>query len=424
MTTPPTHADVPGRFGPYGGQYVPETLMPCLRELEAVWLAARTDPAFLAELAELHADYSGRPTPLYRARRFEAACGGKARVWLKREDLNHTGAHKINNCLCQVLLAKRMGKARLIAETGAGQHGVATATVAALAGLRCTVYMGQVDMQRQEPNVQRMRLLGAEVVPVLSGARTLKDATSEAIRDWVTNVADSHYIIGSTVGPHPYPTMVRDFQSVIGIEARRQVLEKEGRLPDVAIACVGGGSNAAGLFAGFVDDPVALYGVEAGGSSLGHSAALALGTPGVLHGSYSYLLQDDDGQVVPAHSIAAGLDYPGVGPEHSFLKDTGRVTYDKVDDAEALAAFGDLCRLEGIIPALESSHALAFCRRLLGDEAACAQLRAARAAGPDAGPLVVVVNLSGRGDKDMHGDAGAHGAAATDGNGGDHGQAR
>jgi len=264
----------PGRFGPYGGQYVPETLMPCLRELESVWLAARGDPAFLAELAELQADYSGRPTPLYRARRFEAACGGQARVWLKREDLNHTGAHKINNCLGQVLLARRMGKRRLIAETGAGQHGVATATVAALAGLECTVYMGEVDMRRQEPNVQRMRLLGAEVVPVLTGARTLKDATSEAIRDWVTNVAHSHYIIGSTVGPHPYPTMVRDFQSVIGIEARRQILEKEGRLPDAAIACVGGGSNAAGLFAAFLDDPVALFGVEAGGGAHGHSAAI------------------------------------------------------------------------------------------------------------------------------------------------------
>jgi len=399
----------PGRFGPYGGQFVPETLMPCLQELEAVWLAARQDPTFLAELAELQADYSGRPTPLYRARRFEAACGGRARVWLKREDLNHTGAHKINNCLGQVLLARRMGKRRLIAETGAGQHGVATATVAALAGLECTVYMGEVDMRRQEPNVQRMRLLGADVVPVLTGARTLKDATSEAIRDWVTNVAHSHYIIGSTVGPHPYPTMVREFQSVIGIEARRQILEKEGRLPDAAIACVGGGSNAAGLFAAFLDDPVALFGVEAGGSAHGHSAALCLGTPGVLHGSYSYLLQDPDGQVVPAHSIAAGLDYPGVGPEHSHLKDTGRVTYDQVGDDEALAAFGELCRFEGIIPALESSHALAFCRRFLGDEAACARLRASRAVGESGGPLVLVINLSGRGDKDMPGqDGGVH----------------
>jgi tryptophan synthase beta chain len=398
----------PGRFGPYGGQFVPETLMPCLQELEQAWLAARADPAFAAELAELLADYSGRPTPLYRARRFEAACGGRARVWLKREDLNHTGAHKINNCLGQVLLARRMGKTRLIAETGAGQHGVATATVAALAGLSCTVYMGEVDMARQSPNVARMRLLGAEVVPVRTGARTLKDATSEAIRDWVTNVAHSHYIIGSTVGPHPYPTMVRDFQSVIGLEARRQVLAKEGRLPDLAVACVGGGSNAAGLFAGFSEDPVALFGVEAGGGAQGHSAALALGRPGVLHGSYSYLLQDADGQVVPAHSVAAGLDYPGVGPEHSWLKDTGRVTYDKVDDAEALAAFGELCRLEGIIPALESSHALAFCRRLLRDEAACARLRAVRTAGPDAGDLLVVVCLSGRGDKDMHEQGAAH----------------
>ena len=402
--------DGPGRFGRYGGQFVPETLMPCLRELETVWLAARGDPAFGAELAELLADYSGRPTPLYRARRFETDCGGRARVWLKREDLNHTGAHKINNCLGQVLLARRMGKKRLIAETGAGQHGVATATVAALAGFDCTVYMGEVDMRRQEPNVRRMKLLGAEVVPVLTGARTLKDATSEAIRDWVTNVAHSHYIIGSTVGPHPYPSLVRDFQAVIGLEARRQILEKEGRLPDAAIACVGGGSNAAGLFAGFLDDAVALFGVEAGGNDQGHSAALCLGSPGVLHGSYSYLLQDENGQIIPAHSIAAGLDYPGVGPEHSHLKDTGRVTYDRVDDAEALRAFGDLCRLEGIIPALESSHALAFCRRLLADEDACARLRAARAIGgaeaQSDGELLIVVNLSGRGDKDMQGGAG------------------
>ncbi len=406
-----------GRFGPYGGQYVPETLMPCLAELETAWLAARRDAGFQAELAELLADYSGRPTPLYRARRLEAAWGGGARVWLKREDLNHTGAHKINNCLGQVLLARRMGKTRLIAETGAGQHGVATATVAALTGLSCTVYMGQVDMARQAPNVGRMRLLGAEVVPVVSGARTLKDATSEAIRDWVTNVADSHYIIGSTVGPHPYPSLVRDFQAVIGAEARRQVLAKEGRLPDAAIACVGGGSNAAGLFAGFLDDPVALFGVEAGGGEQGHSAALALGSPGVLHGSLSYLLQDENGQVLPAHSLAAGLDYPGVGPEHSWWKDTGRVTYERVGDDEALAAFGELCRLEGIIPALESSHALAFCRRLLGDADALANLRSARPAGDGDAPLVVVVNLSGRGDKDMQG-------AGPDGEGGAHGTAR
>jgi tryptophan synthase beta chain/phosphoribosylanthranilate isomerase len=405
-----------GRFGPYGGQYVPETLMPCLAELEAAWLAAREDPSFRDELAGLLADYSGRPTPLYRARRLEAAWGGGARVWLKREDLNHTGAHKINNCLGQVLLARRMGKGRLIAETGAGQHGVATATVAALAGLSCTVYMGQVDMARQEPNVRRMRLLGAEVVPVLAGARTLKDATSEAIRDWVTNVAGSHYIIGSTVGPHPYPSLVRDFQSVIGTEARRQVLAKEGRLPDAAIACVGGGSNAAGLFAGFLADPVALIGVEAGGGAQGHSAALALGTPGVLHGALSYLLQDDHGQVLPAHSLAAGLDYPGVGPEHSWWKDTGRVAYERVGDDEALAAFGELCRLEGIIPALESSHALAFCRRLLGDEAALARLRAGRPAGAAGTPLLLVVNLSGRGDKDMH-DGGPGGGGREGGHG-------
>ena len=407
----------PGRFGPYGGQYVPETLMPCLAELEAAWLAARDDAAFRSELAGLLADYSGRPTPLYRARRLEAAWGGDAHVWLKREDLNHTGAHKINNCLGQVLLARRMGKRRLIAETGAGQHGVATATVAALAGLSCTVYMGEVDMARQAPNVRRMRLLGAEVVPVRSGARTLKDATSEAIRDWVTNVADSHYIIGSTVGPHPYPSLVRDFQSVIGIEARGQVLDREGRLPDVAIACVGGGSNAAGLFAAFLADPVALVGVEAGGGAQGHSAALALGTPGVLHGSFSYLLQDRHGQVLAAHSLAAGLDYPGVGPEHSWWKDTGRVAYERVGDEEALSAFGELCRLEGIIPALESSHALAGCRRLLGDEAALSRLRERRAGDRGDGPLVVIVNLSGRGDKDMHdggpgaGKGGGHGTA-------------
>ena len=317
----------PGRFGRYGGQFVPETLMPCLRELEEVWRRPAQDPAFGAELAALLADYGGRPTPLYRARRFEDDCGGDARIYLKREDLNHTGAHKINNCLGQVLLARAHGQAPAsIAETGAGQHGVATATVAALAGLDCTVYMGEVDMVRQQPNVQRMRLLGAEVVPVLTGARTLKDATSEAIRDWVTNVAHTHYIIGSTVGPHPYPAMVRDFQAVIGNETRRQILAKEGRLPDAVIACVGGGSNATGIFAGFPrrsGGPVRRRGRRFGAQ--GHAAALCLGTPGVLHGSYSYLLQDDDGQVMPAHSVAAGLDYPGVGPEHSHLKDSGRV---------------------------------------------------------------------------------------------------
>ena len=386
-----------GRFGPYGGQFVPETLMPCLQELERTWDAARLDPAFNDELAALLADYSGRPTPLYRARRLEQSCGDTARIYLKREDLNHTGAHKINNCLGQILLAQRMGKTRIVAETGAGQHGVATATVCALVGLECIVYMGEVDMERQAPNVRRMNLLGAQVVCVTAGARTLKDASSEAIRDWVTNVATTHYIIGSVVGPHPYPAMVRDFQAVIGTEARQQILGKENRLPDAVIACVGGGSNAIGIFSGFVDDDVALFGVEAGGSEAGNSAALSLGEPGVLHGSFSYLLQTADGQVIPAHSVAAGLDYPGVGPEHSHLKDTGRVSYGSVTDSEALVAFDDLSRLEGIIPALESSHALAYCRRMLGDPAALAGLR--ESAGPN--PPIVIVNLSGRGDKDM-----------------------
>ncbi len=386
-----------GRFGPYGGQFVPETLMPCLQELEQTWQAARQDPQFQGELASLLADYSGRPTPLYRARRLEQSCGGVARIYLKREDLNHTGAHKINNCLGQILLAQRMGKTRIVAETGAGQHGVATATVCALVGLQCIIYMGEVDMKRQAPNVRRMELMGAQVECVTSGARTLKDASSEAIRDWVTNVASTHYILGSVVGPHPYPAMVRDFQTVIGTEARQQILEKEKRLPDAVIACVGGGSNAIGIFSGFVSDEVALFGVEAGGSDAGNSAALSLGEPGVLHGSFSYLLQDDDGQVIPAHSVAAGLDYPGVGPEHSFLKDTGRVQYSSVTDVEALAAFDDLSRLEGIIPALESSHALAYCRTLLNDEEAMVEL----ARKSSSQPPVIMVNLSGRGDKDM-----------------------
>ncbi len=377
----------PGRFGVYGGQFVPETLMPGLSELERVYDEARSDPEFQVEFHALLKDYSGRPTPLYRARNIEREYGGQAVIYLKREDLNHTGAHKINNCLGQVLLARRMGKMRLVAETGAGQHGVATATVAAWAGLECTVYMGEVDMERQAPNVARMEMMGAKVVPVLSGARTLKDATSEAIRDWVTNVDTTHYIIGSVVGPHPYPTIVRDFQAVIGTEAREQILAAAGRLPDQVVACVGGGSNAIGIFSGFLaDDGVELFGVEAGGSNQGHAAALCLGEPGVLHGSYSYLMQDDDGQVLPAHSIAAGLDYPGVGPEHSHLKDTGRVRYDTVTDAEALAACADLARREGIIPALESSHALAFARKL--------------ASGAPAG-RIILVNLSGRGDKDM-----------------------
>ena len=382
--------DGPGRFGRYGGQFVPETLIPCLQELDAARREAAADPAFAAELENLMADYAGRPTPLYRARRLEAAWGPHARVYLKREDLNHTGSHKISNCLGQILLARRMGKTRIVAETGAGQHGVATATVCALAGLQCVVYMGATDVERQAPNVARMKLLGARIVTVSGGSATLKDATSEAIRDWVTNVADTHYIIGSTVGPHPYPTLVRDFQAVIGREARAQILDKEGRLPDRVIACVGGGSNALGIFTGFLDDPVALFGVEAAGSDAGHSEALGRGRPGVLHGSLSYLVQDDDGQVIPAHSVAAGLDYPGVGPEHSHLRDTGRAPYLGVGDEDALAACGETSRLEGIIPALESSHALAFCKRQLAGDPA------------DSAPLVIV-NLSGRGDKDMAG---------------------
>ncbi len=377
-----------GRFGAYGGQFVPETLMPCLLELEEAYTAARSDAAFRREFEELLARYVGRPTPLYLASRFSASLGDGVRVYLKREDLNHTGAHKINNCVGQALLARRMNKRRLVAETGAGQHGVATATVAALFGMECTVYMGEVDVERQSPNVRRMKLLGATVVPVSSGTRTLKDATNETIRDWVTNVRSTHYIIGSTVGPHPYPTIVRDLQSVIGREARAQMLETEGRLPSDVVACVGGGSNSLGIFSAFVNDRnVHLHGVEAGGSDDGDSATLTRGRPGVLHGAYSYLLQDEHGQVSPAHSIAAGLDYPGVGPEHSFLKDAGRVEYHRVSDEEAIAAFQSLTRLEGIVPALESSHALAFVQREVP------RLRDGR--------RLVLVNLSGRGDKDI-----------------------
>jgi tryptophan synthase beta chain len=376
-----------GRFGAYGGQFVPETVMPCLLELESAYTAARADATFMAELDDLLARYVGRPTPLYRADRFAETLGGNVRVYLKREDLNHTGAHKINNCVGQALLARRMGKSRLVAETGAGQHGVATATVAARFGMRCTVYMGEVDMARQRPNVLRMEMLGAAVVPVTSGSRTLKDATSETIRDWVTNVHDTHYIIGSTVGPHPYPTIVRDLQSVIGRETRAQILDLEGRLPTDIVACVGGGSNAMGIFHAFLNDNVHLFGVEGGGSGEGHSATLAEGRPGVLHGAYSYLLQDEDGQVRPAHSISAGLDYPGVGPEHSALKDAGRVVYERASDDEALDAFETLARSEGILPALESAHALAFVRRHFA--------RANRVGG------LVVINLSGRGDKDI-----------------------
>jgi tryptophan synthase beta chain len=378
-----------GRFGEYGGRFVPETLIAALDELTGVYAAAQADPAFWAELDALWRDFVGRPTPLYRARRLGEACGG-ADVWLKREDLNHTGAHKINNSLGQVLLARRMGKERIIAETGAGQHGVATATACALFGLTCIVYMGEEDVRRQALNVYRMHLLGAEVRPVGSGTRTLKDATNEAIRDWVTHVADTHYIIGSVVGPDPYPRMVRDFQSVIGRESRAQILEAEGRLPAAVVACVGGGSNAIGMFHPFVGDAeVELVGIEAAGEGVDsgrHAATLTLGKPGVLHGCLSYLLQDAQGQVAPAHSVSAGLDYPGVGPEHSFLKDSGRARYASITDAEALDAFQRLARLEGIIPALESAHAIAWLLR-----------EGARWKGR--GPVVVC--LSGRGDKDV-----------------------
>ena len=375
------------RFGAYGGRYVPETLMSALDELTEAYEAARVDASFRAELGALLKDFSGRPTPLYHATRIGAEIGHE-QVYLKREDLNHTGAHKINNTLGQGLLAKRMGKRRIIAETGAGQHGVATATACALFDLECIVYMGEEDVQRQALNVYRMELLGAEVRPVSSGTRTLKDATNEAIRDWVTNVQDTHYIIGSVVGPDPFPRMVRDFQSVIGREARQQILEAVGRLPRAVVACVGGGSNAIGIFHEFVPDGgVELVGVEAGGTGLEsghHSASLAAGRPGVLHGSLSYLLQDSDGQVAPAHSVSAGLDYPGVGPEHSFLKDSQRARYTFVTDDEALDAFHRLSELEGIIPALESAHAVAHVLRHGHDYD---------------GPIVVC--LSGRGDKDV-----------------------
>ncbi|MHB1170050.1 MAG: tryptophan synthase subunit beta [Longimicrobiales bacterium] len=379
----------PGRFGQFGGRYVPETLMAALVALEAAWDEARTDATFWGELDDLLRDYVGRPTPLYRARRLEAEAGGGP-VYLKREDLNHTGAHKINNTLGQVLLARRMGKQRIIAETGAGQHGVATATVCALFGLECVVYMGAEDARRQALNVFRMNLLGAEVREVHSGTRTLKDATNEAMRDWVASVEGTHYIIGSVVGPDPYPRLVRDLQSVIGREARQQLQERENRLPAAVIACVGGGSNAMGIFHSFVADAdVELIGVEAAGAGIEtgrHSASLGAGSPGVLHGSLSYLLQDEGGQVAPAHSVSAGLDYPGVGPEHSWLKDTHRARYVSVTDAEALDAFHRLSRLEGIIPALESAHAIAC------------YLRDART-WRDAGPVVIC--LSGRGDKDV-----------------------
>jgi tryptophan synthase beta chain len=388
----PSSASLPdagGHFGAFGGRFVPETLMAPLRELDDAYRAARADAAFGAELDRLLADYVGRPTPLYRAGRLTERYG-RGTIYLKREDLCHTGAHKINNTVGQILLAKRLGKRRIIAETGAGQHGVATATVAAMMGLSCAVYMGTEDMVRQEINVARMRLLGAEVIPVDAGTRTLKDATNEALRDWVTNVAETFYVIGSVVGPHPYPMIVRDFQSVIGREVRAQIAAREGgRLPDTLVACVGGGSNSLGLFHPFLADPVALIGVEAAGDGVQtprHAATLTMGTPGVLHGSYSYVLQDENGQIAPAHSISAGLDYPGVGPEHSYLRDTGRATYASATDREALDAALRLARLEGILPALETAHALAYLETLMPQT--------------ERGSIVVV-NLSGRGEKDL-----------------------
>lgn len=381
--------DERGRFGDYGGRFVSEILIPNLSALEAAWADAREDAAFQAELNEALDRYVGRPTPITFAKRMTAECGG-AQIFLKREDLCHTGAHKINNCIGQGLLARAMGKKRIIAETGAGQHGVATATVAAWLGLSCEIYMGAEDTVRQRPNVQRMKLLGAKVIPVTSGTATLKDAMNEALRDWVTNVRDTFYLIGSVCGPHPYPALVRDLQSVIGREAREQMLRYTGKLPSVLGACVGGGSNAMGLFYPFVeDDEVELVGVEAAGHGLDtekHAASLCRGQPGVLHGSLTYLLQDDDGQIAGTHSVSAGLDYPGVGPEHSWLKDTGRATYTAVTDDEALAAFQTLCRLEGIIPALESSHAAAWA------------IKEAARRGPDES---ILINLSGRGDKDL-----------------------
>jgi tryptophan synthase beta chain len=386
--TLPRERAVAGRFGGYGGRYVPETLMAALEELAALYDRVRGDAEFWAEFEQLLRDFAGRPSLLSEAPRFSQLVG--ARVLLKREDLNHTGAHKINNTIGQALLARRMGKRRIIAETGAGQHGVATATVCARFGLDCVVYMGAEDVERQALNVYRMRLLGATVIPVESGTRTLKDATNEALRDWVTNVPTTHYIIGSVVGPDPYPRMVRDFQSVIGREARRQMLERTSRLPRTVVACVGGGSNAIGMFSSFLDDhEVELVGVEAAGEGIAsgqHSATLSAGTPGVLHGCLSYLLQDEDGQVQPAHSVSAGLDYPGVGPEHSWLRDTGRVRYEAVTDQEALAGFQTLCRLEGIIPALETAHAIAW-------------IENQRGRWNPADPVLLC--LSGRGDKDV-----------------------
>ncbi len=389
--------DAKGHFGAYGGRFVAETLMPLVLSLEAAYEAAKKDPSFQAELDGLLKHYVGRESPLYFAERLTAHFGG-AKIYLKREDLNHTGAHKINNCLGQILLARRMGKRRIIAETGAGQHGVATATVCARFGLPCVIYMGEVDIERQKPNVFRMKLLGAEVRPVSSGSRTLKDAMNEAIRDWVANVEDTFYIIGSAAGMHPYPMMVRDFQTVIGNETKAQMQAREGRLPDLVMACVGGGSNAIGMFHPFLDEPsVEIHGVEAAGDGVNtsrHAATLTKGSPGVLHGSRSYLLQDGDGQIIEAHSISAGLDYPGVGPEHSWLKDSGRVKYFSATDKEALTAFVLLSKLEGIIPALESAHALAHAGRI------APQMKKDQ---------LIAVCLSGRGDKDVFSAAAALG---------------
>ncbi|BDW82916.1 tryptophan synthase beta chain [Erythrobacter sp. Dej080120_24] len=384
-----TQPDERGHFGEFGGRYVAETLMPLILDLEREYRAAQADPAFAAEFDDLMKHYVGRPSPLYFAERLTEALGG-AQVWFKRDELNHTGAHKINNCIGQILLAKRMGKTRIIAETGAGQHGVATATVCARFGLPCVIYMGAEDVKRQSPNVFRMKLLGAEVVPVTSGGATLKDAMNEGLRDWVANVHDTFYIIGTAAGPHPYPEMVRNFQSVIGTEAREQMLDRVGRLPDLLVACIGGGSNALGLFHPFLDDPdVKMLGVEAAGYGLDgdqHAASLLGGFPGVLHGNKTYLLQDEDGQITEGHSISAGLDYPGIGPEHAWLKETGRVEYTAVTDDEALDGFKLLCRTEGIIPALEPSHAIAAvaqrAKQMREDE-------------------IILMNLCGRGDKDI-----------------------
>jgi len=382
--------DERGHFGVYGGKFVAETLMEPIEELRQAYEAIKNDPQFQADFDRDLAHYVGRPSPLYHAERWSRELGG-AQIYLKREDLNHTGAHKINNTIGQALLAKHMGKKRVIAETGAGQHGVASATVAARFGMECVVYMGAEDVKRQAPNVYRMKLLGAKVVPVTSGSKTLKDALNEAMRDWVTNVDDTFYIIGTVAGPHPYPAMVRDFQTIIGREAKRQILDQAGRLPDALVACVGGGSNAIGLFHPFLgDESVAIYGVEGGGDGVdtpNHAAPLCAGTPGVLHGNRTYLMEDKNGQIIETHCVSAGLDYPGVGPEHAWLKDCGRAKYDSVTDKEALAAFHKLTRTEGIIPALESSHALAYAEKL------------ARTMDKD---KIIIVNLSGRGDKDIN----------------------